>query len=68
MNPHLDQLQKDHSTITEILRVHRAIPADGLQVGVRTLLGIYLHILEDALTTLDALIGFLSSQSHPSSS
>lgn len=62
MTPHLDQLQHDHAAITGILAAQRALPVDGKQVGVRILLGIYFHILEDALTTLNSLIQYMHSR------
>jgi hypothetical protein len=63
MTTHLDRLQTDHQTITQIIQIHRDTPADGHGVGVSTLMNIYLHILEDALTTLNSLIQFLAKRS-----
>lgn len=60
MNTHLDQLQRDHATITKILGAQRELPADGLQVGARILLKIYIAILEDAIAILKSLIEFLN--------
>lgn len=60
MNTHLDQFQRDHATITEILGAQRELPADGLQVGARILLKIYVTILEDAIAVLKSLIEYLA--------
>lgn len=60
MNTHLDQLQRDHATITEILGAQQALPHDGLQVGARILLKIYTAILEDAIAVLKSLIEYLN--------
>lgn len=60
MNTHLDQFQQDHATITKILGAQRELPADGLQVGARILLKIYVTILEDAIAVLKSLIEYLA--------
>jgi len=62
MGTRLDQLQRDHATITEILGAQRALPHDGLQVGARILLKIYIAILEDAIAILKSLIEFLNTK------
>jgi hypothetical protein len=62
MTTHLDQLQSDHATITDILRAQRDLPEDGLQVGARVLLKIYIAILEDAIAILKSLIEFLNKK------
>lgn len=59
---HLDQLQRDHATITGILGAQRKLPSDGLQVGARVLLKIYIAILEDAIAILKSLIEFLNKK------
>jgi hypothetical protein len=56
----LDQLLNDHATLTRILEERRAVTAVTLPVGVRLVWGIYLAILEDALSTLSSLISFLA--------
>lgn len=64
MSP-LDQLQKDHGAITEMLETHRAVTIVTPQpVGVQILLKMYGMILEDALKTLSALIEFLTPKSE----
>lgn len=60
MATHLDQLQNDHAAISEILDAQRELQDDGLQVGVRILLKIYVAILEDAIAILKSLIEFLN--------
>ena len=59
---HLDQLQSDHAAITGILNAQKEIPHDGLQVGARILLKIYIAILEDAIAILKSLIEFLNKK------
>jgi hypothetical protein len=55
----IEDLQADHSTLAIILRARRAVPMEGMPMGVRVLWTIYLQILEDALKTLDSLIQFM---------
>lgn len=58
----LDSLQRDHATLTEILQARRSVALGAtLSVGMRLLWGIYLAILEDALTTLNSLIEYLDT-------
>lgn len=46
--------------MTEMLSAQRELPHDGLQVGARILLKIYMTILEDAITVLKSLIEYLA--------
>jgi len=57
----LDSLQQDHATLSQLLHARRAVTMETLPIGMRILFGIYLTILEDALTTLNSLIQFGSS-------
>jgi hypothetical protein len=61
----LDQLLSDHATLARILQERRAVTAITLPVGLRLVWGIYLTILEDALTTLGTLISFLTPDQRP---
>ena len=61
----LDSLQQDHVALTEILAARRAVTTVTLPVGVRLVWGIYLAILEDALSTLASLISFLTPDQRP---
>lgn len=58
----LDSLQRDHATLTEILVSRRGVSTETLSVGMRLLWGIYLAILEDALTTLTSLINYFAHE------
>jgi len=60
MMPDLESLQRDRAVLTEILTARRAVTTVTLPVGVRLVWQIYLTILEDALTTLNSLITFLT--------
>ena len=60
MNPPLDSLQQDHVVLTEILQARRGVSMETLSIGMRILWGVYLAILEDALTTLNSLINYLT--------
>lgn len=55
----LDSLHHDHAALTEILKSRRAVSMETLSVGTRLLWGIYLVILEDALSILNSLIQYL---------
>ena len=56
---YLEQLQADHATLTEILQTQRTYTH--ATRGMHITAGIYIHILEDALTTLNSLIQHLAS-------
>lgn len=53
MSPHLDQLQQDRAAITKILSAQRELSQDGLQVGTRILLKIYIAILKSIIEFLN---------------
>jgi len=56
----IEDLQADHSTLAmTTVRARRAVPMEGMSIGVRVLWTIYLQILEDAIKTLDSLIQFM---------
>jgi hypothetical protein len=52
--------QHDQIAIAQILQDRRAVTTVTLPVGARLIWGIYLSILEDALSTLGSLISFLT--------
>lgn len=59
----LDSLRQDHATLAQILEARRTVTTVTLPVGVQLLWKIYLTILEDAVTTLNSLINYLSPKS-----
>jgi hypothetical protein len=56
----LDSLQRDRIILTGILEARRGVSTETLSIGMRLLWGIYLNILEDALSTLNSLIQYLT--------
>ena len=61
----LDSLRQDYAVLAQILDARQAITAVTLPVGAQLLWKIYLVILEDALKTLHALIGYLDQKEKP---
>jgi hypothetical protein len=58
----LDTLRQDYTALSELLAARRAVTIVTLPVGVQLLWTIYITILEDAVTTLNSLIHYLSPQ------
>jgi hypothetical protein len=58
--PDLESLQHDHVLLMELLESRRTVTTETLPAGLRILWTIYLTILEDAVTTLNSLISYLS--------
>ena len=61
---YVDQLRGQHATITEILQAQRAAISQGAAPGLHITAEIYIHILEDALTTINSIIQYLDIDNH----
>ena len=59
---YLDQLKAEREAITGILQAHRT--AQPVSPGTQMTIGIYVQILEDALSTLNSLILFMETTNN----
>jgi hypothetical protein len=56
----LDQLRRHRATLTELRQSQREVLADDMSPGLRITWQIYAIILEDAISTLNSLINYLT--------